>query len=242
MMAATAYALTPQEKRDFDAMRQLFLRRPRSGGEPPADLDRPRDDQRPPIIFALLDGLNCGGTAMGAVLTQRSTNEKQIISAYGQPTGGTFKVGFVKSAGLDPEWTPLFYPAIDTAATLQKYLSACPSVGVGNVEVTLGLITTADRSQHNTWRWIITWCGKFAGLDVPMVQIDYDTVGAALLVTANNPLEDTGRVELIHEVIGVPDPSPLRAGARGIAIWHYGIGYIPVSIEIRDFGEYGLFS
>lgn len=234
------YALTPHEKRDFDEMRRLFLRRPRSGGQPPAELESLRDEYRPPIIAALLDPLECGSSALAAVLNKLSLNNIQVITAYGQPGGGHFRLGYRASSGASTVWTPLFYPMVDDAQKLQRYLMDI--VGAGNVEVSLGLITLPDQTTHNTWRWHIRFGGALAGQEIPLLQVEDVLTGSALLVQANNPLEATGEVEEIFEVVGVPNPTPLRAGCRILAQWHSGIGYVPYVCEIRDFNDYGLFS
>ena len=236
------WGLTESQHRDVMLMLESWRRNPKGPIVPPGSVQGDNRGDRPPIIVALLDPLRTGQAVYGAVLTKRSTNETQIITAYGNASGGTFRLGFKLAATSDPEWTPLFYPAVDAPSVLQKYLSDLPSVGIGNVEVTLGLITTTDAVEHNTWRWMITFCGKFAGRDIEMLEVEDAVTGAGLLIQSNNPLEDTGRTELINEVLGVPDPTPLQAGARAICIWHHGIGYIPIACEVRDFGDYGLFS
>lgn len=240
-MSDEAWGLLRDEKRDFDRMRELYRKRPKSEGDGAPSLGEFDGAGRPPIVAVLLDALHSGQSVPAAVLALRSLNEIQVITAYGQPAGGYFRVGFKLTASSETEWTPYFYPMIDSAALLQEYLSALPSVGVGNVEVTLGLVTTADDVQHNAWRWNIAWCGRFAGLDMELVELDQFLSGAGLAVVVNNPLEDTGRLEMIHELLGVPHPTPLRAGARCLAMWYHGIGYVIHACEVRDFGEYGLF-
>ena len=49
-------------------------------------------------------------------------------------------------------------------------------------------------------------------------------VGGALLVQANNPLEPTGRVELINEVLAWVC-RPAEGGGGCMALWYHGIGY-----------------
>lgn len=236
-----AWGLLREEKRDFDAMRALYRRRPKSDGEGAPSLGEFSSAERPPIIAVLLDALEAGRSVPAAVLAVRSINEIQVITAYGVPSGGYFRVGFKLSETSETEWTPFFYPMLESAAVLQKYLSDLPSVGHGNVEVTLGLVTLPDGTAHNAWRWNVVWCGRYAGVDMQMLELDQFLVGAGLLVATNNPLEDTGRVEMIREVIGVPSPTPLRAGARCMALWYHGVGYCIHACEARDFGDYGLF-
>lgn len=236
-----AWGLTETQHRDFLLMLESWRRNPKGPIVPPGSVQGDNRGDRPPIIVALLDPLERGQSVYGVVLTKRSTNSIQVVTAYGEVVGGEFRLGFKTSATADPEWTPFIDPLVDSAQVIQKYLSDLRSVGVGNVEVTLGLITTTDFVEHNLWRWEITFCGDFAGHDVEVLEVEDNLEGAGLIVLADNPLEDTGRLELIHEVLGVPNPSPLRAGARLIAVWHHGIGYIPVACEVRDFGDYGLF-
>lgn len=241
MAAEEGYALSPERFKNFLAMERLFLANPR-GPEGGVGLSGERLDQRPPIVAVLLDPLECGKTALAAVLGKRSTNNIQVVTAFGQPAGGSFLLGFRDSEGGAVTWTPPFFPAVDDAAKLQKHLSGLRGVGAGNVEVTLGLVTLTDGSVHQMWRWEIVFCGKFAGRTLPLLQVNDSLTGSAILVQANNPLEATGTVEMINEVVGVPNPSPLRAGCRIVAQWHSGIGYVPYVCEIRDFNDYGIFS
>lgn len=234
----SAWGLLREEKRDFDAMRREYRKRAKSEGEAPPSLGEFQGMERPPIVAVLLDDLLAGESVAAAVLAWRSVNARQIITAYGSPAGGYFRLGYKASASASPVWTPLFYPAVDAPEVLQGYLSGI--VGNGNVEVTLGIVRTTDGVSHNTWRWEIVFCGALAGIDQELLEVEETLVGGALLVQANNPLELTGRVELINEVLGVGLPTPLKAGARCMALWYHGIGYCIHACEVRDWGEYGL--
>lgn len=243
MAKERAYALTVSEKQAFDRMADDWQRRPKGPGAPAPSLADPRNDWNPPIVAVLLDALTAGESVLAEVLGLRSYNQIQIITAYGLASGGSFRVGFSPSGSLgNTVYTPAFYPLVDGPEVLQQYLWAIPEIGSGNVEVTLGSRITDDKVRHNMWRWSLTFCGKFAGKPVPMVTVDDAVTGAGLIVQAINPMETTGRLETIHEVLGVNSPTPLRAGARCMASWIVGIGYCIHACEVRDFGDYGLFA
>lgn len=242
MAKERAYALTVSEKQAFDRMADDWQRRPKGPGAPAPSLADPRNDWNPPIVAVLLDALDAGQSVLAEVLALRSYNQIQVITAYGQPNGGYFRVGFTLTGQPGSEvFTPLVYPMMDGPDVLQKYLSAIPAIGNGNVEVTLGLKTTDDTIKHNTWRWLVVFCGKFSGQKLPRLKVEDALTGGGLIVQSVNPLETTGRLETIHEVLGVTTPSPLRAGARCMASWISGIGYCIHACEVRDFGDYGLF-
>lgn len=241
MASEDVWGLNPRQYANFERMEAQFLRNPNGAGELRPDGPK-RFENRPPIIAALLDDLTAGQAVQAAVLSKRSSNSIQFITAYGTPPTGYFKVGVKISTSDTLEWTPNFYPVVDDAAVLQKYLSRMEKVGRGNVTVSMGLRTTPeDQVNHNLWRWEIVWRGIFENIDMPLVQVETHLAGAGMLVTANNPLEDTGRLETVHECLGVGTPTPLRAGARVMASWVNEIGYVVHACEVRDFGDYGLF-
>lgn len=240
MASDDIYALKADEYADFVKMRAEFSRR--SQGGPANGLGERLPSHKPPIIVALMDALNSGQTVLGRVLQLRSRNTIQTITTYGSEPVGYFKVGFREKTGDALQWTPNFYPAVDPPETLKKYLADLNGVGYPNVAVTWGLQTTHDRVQHNMWRWQVVFAGKFSGKTLPMLQIEAHLTGAALLVTATNPLEDTGRFEEIFCPVPVSTPTPLRTGAIAMASWVPDCAaYCIHACEVRDYGDYGLF-
>lgn len=241
MAGGDTWGMNDEQHRVFLEMLRWWQRQPKGTGDS-TSLFEPRQDVRPPIVACLLDPLNSGQSVMATVLTRRSLNNIQTITSYGSPPVGYFRVGFKASSTATPEWTPNFYPAVDTAATMKKYLGALPSVGKKNVQVNFGLVTTPqDNAQHNMWRWQVVFGGVFSGVNMQPLQIDSHLTGAAVLVRADNPLEDTGQLVSIFCPVPVSVPTPLRAGAIIMACDVPPMGYCIHCCEVRDFGDYGLF-
>lgn len=195
---------------------------------------------RPPIVGILLDDLDSGQTVEVAVLEDVTSNETQVITIYGSSSGGYFRLGFQPSASAPVEWTAHIDPNSDDAAKVATYLEALPSVSPGDVVVSFGIVTTSDGIAHKVYRWSVTFRGQFEGQDVQPLQVDDHLSGAGLLVESTSVLEDAGWVETVREGLGVGYPTPLKAGARILAHWVHGIGYVVGSVEARDFGDYDI--
>lgn len=234
-----------ERERDIeDLLRMLreWRQTPRPPGGPPA---QPNDQPRPPILVALMSSLESGQTVRGSILKPRTAlNETQVISAFGSPGGGYFRIGYSNTGG-GMELTPYIYPLLDDAVVIQKYLEDLPSIGAGQISVGLGMrreTIDAEITQYDPWRWLITFGGRFEGLDMPLLKVESFLTDAYLLVQSVTVWEDTFELVDVSEVLGVPTPSPLRAGARAWCQWYPGFGYCVTAVEARDFGDYGLFA
>lgn len=195
---------------------------------------------RPPIVGILLDDLLSGETCELAVLENQITTETQVFTAVGEPAGGYFRLGFKSSSTATPEWTEHLDPLNDNAERVKELLEELPGLAPGDLIVSFGVVQTQDRVKHVLWRWSVTFTGRYQGVDVEMLQVDDHLSGAYVFGDATSVLEDTGRTEIVREVLGVGWPTPLRAGARALCHWVHGIGYVVGSVEARDFGHYGL--
>ncbi len=240
-----AYAFSTEQQLD-DVLRMLTWWKTRTGEDPEVGLPQPRSDPKQPLLVVLLDDLERGQAVDAVVLEPRSTlNETQVISALGAPAGGYLRLGFKPSATAATEWTPNIYPLLDDAGVIERYLGALPSLSLADVSVTLGLMATGTLPavvSHNTWRWQVTFLGRYAGLEMEKLEIDSHLTGATCIVESRTDWESTGRVVQVREVIGVPFPTPARRGARAWVEWKSRAGWCVTAIEPRDFGDYGLFT
>lgn len=232
------YLVSATDLKRLETMLQAYER----GELGPVRTKPPRSQAagRPDIVVILLDSVNSGQEVQAAVLEDVTTNETQTITAYGQPTGGYFRLGFKPDPTATVEWTAHIDPLKDDAETIQDKLTALDSLAQGDVIVNFGLVTTPDETQHLPGRWLVTFTGRYAGVDVQQLQVDDHVNDAELEVDSVSILEDTGRVETVREVLGVGIPTPIRAGARAICHWVHGIGYCIGPVEARDYGDYGL--
>lgn len=241
-MEAFAFA-TLEQRNEVDEM--LAWWRLRKSIETGTERSPERQDTREFEIVALLDDLNSGETVQARVLAPANPlNETQVISALGGPSTGYMQWGFQASPTAETEWTPLIYPLVDDAATITRYLGNLPSVGPGNVHVTLGRVQTGtgpNITVHQTWRWIVHFTGRFAGQDVQKLRVLASLSDSYLIVQSETTWVDTGRVIDVHAAIPVPWPTPMRRGAIAAAFPKRRKGYIVIACEPRDFGDYGLF-
>lgn len=234
------------DERDFnDSLQMLREWRERRGSATPGVnpvRDIPVDDE----LVVLLDTLEAGETVKAAVLQPRkANNETQIITAMGTPTGGYMRLGYRPSLTAPTEWTPLIYPLVDDASVIQRYLGELPSLASTEVVVGLGkkIVGTAPNQEtKNPWRWFVTFKGRYGGgVDVQPLQVDDFFIDSYCLVQSITTWEDSYRIVDVHEVIGVPTPSPLRKGAKAWVRWKRNFGYCLIAAEARDFGDYFLF-
>lgn len=210
-------------------------------------------DGAPPIVFMLLEELHAGFTADAAVLKRQQSHETQIVTIVGgtqiqpgTPTG-SFRLKWNPDNLEDdplPNDTPLQTGSISTTATAEEVVAALvqhPAITASDVVVQGG---------EELSRWFITFQGKYAGRDVPLLQPvedqdDFVANRASVEVSGVTELEDTGRSETLRAVIPTDtlmasrnNPitrfTPLRRGAIGVAISVPGFGYIPVAIEPRE--------
>ncbi|MES2789955.1 MAG: hypothetical protein V4719_10050 [Planctomycetota bacterium] len=194
---------------------------------------------RPDIVVMLLDVCNSGEQVQAAVLEDLTSNETQFVTSYGTPTTGYYRLGFRRARNSETEWTENIDVQKDDAEAIQLKLEALDSFAPGDVIVSGGIVFV-DETRYVPNRVIITFGGRYAGVDVQLLEIDDQVEDADLVVEATSVLEDTGRVEWVREVLGVGVPTPIRAGARALCHWVHGIGYCLGSIEARDYGDYGL--
>lgn len=247
-MPIDAWAFATEQ--ELDEHREM-LRWWRQNRGTDGDVTRPetRIDVKQPLLVVLLDDLLRGQAVKASVLEPRSTlNQTQVISALGAPYGGLMKWGFNPSMSAltgSVEWTENIYPLVDDANAIELKLGKLPSLALADVTVTGGLIRTGEAPDivtHNTWRWQVTFGGKYAGRDLLPLQIQSQLLGGYTLVESVTDWEDTGRVVDVREVIGVPFPTPAKRGARAWVEWKSRAGWCVTAIEPRDFGDYGLFN
>lgn len=199
-----------------------------AGGVPSARGGKRHEGGRAPIRGILLDDLPSDGTADGAVSEFIETTEVQEVALLGNPTGGTFTLKFQSQTTPVISWQA-------TAEELQSTLENLETIGKGNVSVALGQTSTKKPGV-----WLVTFTGKFIGVDVPLFEPADSLTGASLVVAATTHWADSGRIESVRDVIPVGIPTPLRAGAVFIAIWFFGVGYGLIAAECRDFDPYYL--
>lgn len=239
-----AYAFATLEQRN-EVEEMLAWWRLRKSIETGTERPPERQDTREFEIVILLEDLQSGQTVPARVLTPSPVaNEVQAITALGKPSGGYMRWGFKPSPTADTEWTENIYPMIDTAEVITRYLGALPSVGPGNARVSLGLIRTGSGrtfTEYNTWRWLVQFCGRYAGVDVPSLEIDEHLIDSYVIAQSQVQWVDTGKVIDVSAPIPVPFPTPMRRGSIAAAFPKRRVGYVVIACEPRDFGDYGLF-
>lgn len=234
-------------ERDMDdVLKMLQWWRSRGGtdGQPTTGATPPTP-YREPLVVALLDDLVSASSVQATVLEPRANlNETQVITALGAPGGGFMRWGFKASAFSETVWTPNIYPMVDDSYVIEGYLQALKGLSVDDVRVTLGRIKTNTSDgivAHDMWRWQVTFQGQYAGQEMQPIQIDSHMSGSYVLAESKTDWIDTGRVVTVSEVLGVPFPTPLKAGARMWVHWKARLGWCVIAGEARDFGAYGLF-
>ena len=211
-------------------------RKPRAASQPPAP---PPWTPRPPIVVMLLEDLHSGGRARAAVMTVVETNETQMVTVRGEVDGGDFVLSFDGTT-----WTDAI-PWDATADEVRTALEGLPQINPGDVIVTAGEATLFG-TTYKPGRWTVQFAGQYEGVDVPLLQVDYngrgDSVGldavtnfAAWVVVATECLEWTGETETVRNVIPVPDPTPLVAPCICQCKHFPGIGYVVDAVEVLDF-------
>lgn len=240
-----AFAFATEQQLD-DCMAMIAWWKNRRAEETEITTPAAKIEAKQPLLVLLLDDLERGQTVSAAVLEPRnSLNETQVITALGAPYGGYMKWGFQPSSTAEIEWTPNIYPLLDTSDVIEGYLGACPSLSLADVTVSGGLTYTGlppDVVSHNTWRWHVTFGGRYAGVDMLPLQIESVLSGAYCIVESTTEWINTGRIVEVREVIGVPFPTPARRGARAWVEWKSRAGWCVTAIEPRDFGDYGLYN
>lgn len=216
---------------DEDAFRRterVVLDNEQQAREPRDRKKKRNDSPRPPIRAILLEDLPSEGTADAAVTERIRTNEVQEVSILGAPTAGTFRLKFGPSTSAEIPWNA-------TAPDLRKKLEALESIGKGNVLVSLG-----KSDEFNPGVWLVTFIGKFNGLDVALLEPTDNLVGAAIVVTTSTVWADSGRIENVRAIIPVGSPTPMRRGAVVCCAHFPGSGYGVIACECRDLNPYAL--
>lgn len=240
-----AYAFASQTTLD-DCLSMLDWWKTKRGVDAETSAPDAKFETKQPLLVVLLDDLVRGATVKATVLEPRTNlNETQVITALGSPGGGYMRWGFKPSTTAAVEWSEILYPTLDTADVIERKLtSGGGSLSLADVTVQLGYTITGlppDQEHWQTWRWQVTFGGRYAGLDVQPLEIDDHLAGATVLVESVTDWEDTGRIVDVREVIGVPFPTPLKAGARAWVQWKSRAGWCVIAVEPRDFGDYGLY-
>lgn len=241
-MAETVWGLTDEQHRE--TLELLRERRSQTRVDEAASLPDPRDEVNPVICAILLDDLDSYTSVPAELMRRQSLNASQTLTAYGAPTGGYFKIGFKASSTAATEWTGNFYPLVDGPSRMKTLLEAIPSIGKGNVVVSLGTKTLPSNNvSYLLWRWNITFIGRFIGATIQPLQVDSHLTNAGLLIRSTNRIEPTGEIKDIFCTFEVGEPTPLKAGAVIHAHWIEEFdSYCVCAAEPRDRGSYGLFS
>lgn len=228
-----------------DVMRMLTEWRANRQTSPQTSYPQPKSESWQPKLVVLLDDLRRGQTVQALVLEPRYTlNQTQVITAVGDPSGGYMRWGFKPPGQSEPQWTPNIYPLVDKPDVIQRYLGSLRNLTIRDVSVTLGLTDTGavpDVVTHNPWRWQVTFGGQYSGTVLPPLAIDAHLIGGWCIVESDTTWEQTGQIIEVSEVIGVPNPTPAKRGARAWVQYKTSAGWCVVAIEPRDFGDYGLF-
>lgn len=187
-----------------------------------------QSDFRPPIRVILLEDLESGGLADATVTELIETNEVQDVKIIGFPAAGTFRLKFQSLTSPPINWNA-------TAAEMQKALEATESIGKGNVAVALG-----KSAKYRPGVWLVTFTGKFNGVDVPLLEPTDNLVGSSIVVAETSVFYDTGRIEEVRGMIPVGIPTPMRAGAVALCNHYLNVGYGVHALECREFSPYDL--
>lgn len=214
----------------FERTERAVLKSERNENEPPRGGRKRDDTPRPPIRAILLQDLPSEGTADAAVTELVDTNEIQEVAIEGSPTGigGTFRLKFKTSTTAEIPWNA-------TAEEMRKALEALESIGKGNVDVAIG-----KTQKYNPGVWLVSFIGKFNGLDVPTLEPTDSLIGASIVVTWSTTWADSGRIETVRAMIPVGTPTPMRRGAVVVCSHFPGAGYGVHAVECRDFNPYDL--
>lgn len=115
-----------------------------------------------------------------------TTNEVQTLAVTGAPTGGTFKLGFQRSANA-PVAATADIARNASAATVQAALEAIPSIGTGGVVCAGGPLGTAGvtvtfQNQMAGWGWplLALYQNAMTGGSSPTVTRTMTTAGVGV--------------------------------------------------------------
>ena len=190
---------------------------------------------RPPIRVVLLENLDAAETAQAAVCQFVEDNAVQRIAMRGVPVAGTFTLAFGdETSGVSGVSGPIEWDA--RAADLKKAIVDAID-GIENDDIKVYDFTATT----STGLWYVEFTGKFAGrTDLsPLSLASEELTGVATVEIGKTTWRDSGRRETVREMIGVGSPTPLVAGAAGIAVWFHRAGYGLTSVEARDYDWLG---
>jgi len=202
---------------------------------PPPDRAQPfQPAGRPNLACILLEDLPNGVTVDAAVLKAETNNETQLVTIFGEPSGGGFKLGWKDTAAATPAYTAEI-PWWAAAADMQAALDLVDGLNPGDVVVSLGHRDDTAGTSHFLARWLIEFTGQYAGDDVELLVVQNLLEGvASVSVTPAEIPVDSGRLESVRCLIPLGIPTPLQAGALCHAEWLHGFGYCITAAEPRQ--------
>lgn len=213
----------------WDRLEKVVLAFERGGEGSPNYYRTQKDLRDPPMIRGiLLDNLDSMGTADVAVTGLIESTSVQRVAILGNATAGTFILQFEGST------TPAI-PYNIAAAELQTVLEDLPSIGSGNVLVSLG--PTTGETPHATPCWLVSFVGEFLDEEVPLLSLFSESLTgiATVEISSSDQWADTGRIEHVRDLIPVGYPTPMRAGAVVMCVFMHGAGYGVLECEYREF-------
>lgn len=116
-------------------------------------------------------------------------NEIQLVGFVGVPGSGTFKVGYPATS---PTWSANI-PFNASAATFQATVEAVPTIGTGNISVTL----------NDLDEWIVEFINAKANTDVSLLQCDSTNLVGG---TAQAMVDTAGHAVVLRDTSIALDP------------------------------------
>lgn len=178
-----------------------------------------RPHQRPPIRVVFLEDMPERGAATAAVCRFEGIHDVQEIRLFGEvDAAATLTITF------NGETTAPFSANAD-AATVQAALEALDGVEAGDIIV--------DKYPGS---FILEFKRLFAADAPDLVTITKAGFSVAGGVEVKRDVwVDSGQVESIRQMLPVGSPTPIVAGAAGLAVWYHRAGYGLHALECRDF-------
>jgi len=193
---------------------------------------------RPLIRAILLEDLVDEGQADAALTVKVANSDVQKLTILGYVSAGTFTLRF-KGSSTDG----LPFNVLPTV--MQSALENLPTIGKGNVRVSLGAFApdpTKPTQLDYVGVWLIEFIGVFLTRDPSTIPLLVPTsslgaTGPSLILTQTTQWSDTGVIETINAILPLPTPTPCRAGCVITAKHWPGIGYGLETCEPRQFGN-----
>lgn len=195
------------------------------------------------VLAILLEDLPGDSEAQACICRYEPNNSVQSVTLIGGFVE-QIKLGFRQKTTDQTVYTaPIQIQTAGTAKAIKDALTALDAIGQDDVDVQFGTFGYNGRT-YETGRWFVEWTGQYAGRQLPLLlgQVKYQGQDGFQGPTITHPIQvaytrTVPQWELItvYSALPLPEPTPLRAGAKVVCTQIAGIGYVVTAAEARDY-------